>query len=203
MIKKTVFILITWLCVSQDTHAAGFFNKAARGLYHTTKWGLITAPFVTAGVGFAGYKYIEHKNPELHLALQSDLGFGFALDKNTLQNLIESSSDEEAAKLRNIHNYVREKASKQLGVPQENIIVKADSSRPTGYRTFKKNNNTYHIINLDLNNNDGLNLQESFSRYLENNESTPAPWIISHEIGHGLFQHGKYSKYLGLGSLIT
>ena len=65
MIKKKLFTLIVLFCISQETHAAGFFNKAVRGLYHTTKWGLIAAPLLTAGAGIAGYKYLENSHSGL------------------------------------------------------------------------------------------------------------------------------------------
>jgi hypothetical protein len=179
-------------------HAAGFFNKAARGLYQTTKFGLIATPILVPTVAASIYIYTKYAYPDISKMSKDSFDTLDKLDTNSISSLKEKFPIW-AENFDKINDYVKKEASEILNVPQETIIVKV---HPEEARTFhaplEKDGTMYHIMHLGLADKETF---ESLVDYVMHNKPTYAPWMIKHEIAHGKFDHGTKKGYLAGAAL--
>jgi len=203
MIKKILFIFSACILIQHDTHAAGFFNKAARGLYQTTKWGLIAVPLAVPVISKLGLDYIKKNHPEV---FEKGKRLNETLDnveKYSLESLKTQFLPEHQENADMINTYIKQLASGVLKVPEDMIVIKVDPHNPsTSHSTIAKDGKIYHSIHLGL----GcpiLNIWDNLVDHVKYNKPTSAPFFIKHEIAHGKFEHGKKKGYFALGCAIA
>jgi hypothetical protein len=193
--KKHLLVLIALATLPDILPAQGFFNKAARGLYQTTKYSLIGAPafFYAGNVAYFTYHSESIKNDA-----ENNL---FSTDKHSFTALKEIFPDAHTT-IDRIHNYIKKEAAQILNAPEENILVKANlEMSDTSHVPYEKDGTLYHIIHLGFA--DPIaDLATDLKEYVVDNKPTAAPFFIKHEIAHGKFDHGKKKGDLLLGFLV-